>query len=225
MKRLILYLTILCAFACTSGQKDLRQDLVTKSDSINLIRRIQAQSRLYTAEYHIHKIITHNDLIHLHGSILGYTYDHKFNIGKRKIAIPLDATVKAYIDFSTFSEKNIEQTEEYIHITLPDPKFIITSSKVDNKGIRQYTTRWRSEFSDEEITSFTKQGLESIIENVPDMGIINTSRENAAQTLIHLLTGVANGKQIIITYRDNLEEQTPKVIYGEGDSMILNYEP
>lgn len=74
-----------------------------------LIMQVQKCSKLYTAEYRVHKIVTHDDALRLKGSLLKKQFDIKVPMADRKIAIPIDAKLKAYIDFSDFSEKNIER--------------------------------------------------------------------------------------------------------------------
>ncbi len=85
----------------------------------NLVMQIQKTSRLYTTEYHIHKIVTHDDVVRLKGNLLQKDFDIRLPLGERKIAIPMDATLKAYIDFSDFSEANIERDGDRITILLP----------------------------------------------------------------------------------------------------------
>ena len=76
-----------------------------------LITQIKKCSRLYTTEMKVHKIVTHDDVVKLQGKLLKQNIDIKLPMGERKVAIPIDATLKAYIDFSDFSERNIERTE------------------------------------------------------------------------------------------------------------------
>lgn len=192
---------------------------------MDLIFRISQQSRLYTAEYHVHKIVTHNDLLQFKGTVLGIPFEHKFSIGDRKIAIPLDVTLKAYIEFSTFNESNVECSNEDIHITLPDPCILVTSSKIDHSGIRQYNSFWRSKFSDEEITDFCHQALENIISQIPDMNILESAKENAAQTLIPLIASLGYAQDhVIISFRNDLTKETPIATSMEGESILLHYE-
>lgn len=171
-----------------------------------LVMKIQQCSRLYTAEYKIHKIVTHNDVLRLKGSFL----KRDFNIripGDRKIAIPMDATMKAYIDFGTFSENNIERNGDKITIILPDPKVVLTSSKVDQKNIREYVSMTRSHFTDEEMSNYERQGRESIIRNITRMGILETARRNSALVLVPMLTQMGYKEEnITIAYRRQWSE-------------------
>ena len=68
-----------------------------------LIMQVQKCSKLYTAEYRVHKIVTHDDALRLKGSLLKKQFDIKLPMADRKIAIPIDAKLKAYIDFSDLS--------------------------------------------------------------------------------------------------------------------------
>ena len=47
----------------------------------------------------------------------------------RKVAIPMDATLKAYVDFSGFSAKNVNRQGDKIEIILPDPKVMTWNRK------------------------------------------------------------------------------------------------
>lgn len=49
----------------------------------------------------------------------------------------MDATIKAYIDFSNFSEKNITKYGNKIEVTLPDPRIIMTSLKINHEDIKK----------------------------------------------------------------------------------------
>ena len=152
-----------------------------------LIMQVQKCSKLYTAEYCVHKIVTHDDALRLKGSLLKKQFDIKLPMADRKIAIPIDAKLKAYIDFSDFSEKNIERDGKKITILLPDPQVSMTSSKIDQKNVRQYVALTRSDFSDAELADYQQQGRKAIIESIPKMGILESAQRNAAKVLVPML--------------------------------------
>ena len=136
MKRYALFLTILTLLtgACSSEHEAQEEAVPEVTDTLpNLVMQIQKTSRLYTTEYHIHKIVTHDDVVRLKGNLLQKDFDIRLPLGERKIAIPMDATLKAYIDFSDFSEANIERDGDRITILLPDPKVTLTSTKINQK--------------------------------------------------------------------------------------------
>ncbi len=173
-------------------------------DSAALVMRVRETSRLYTAEYHVHKIVTHRDVRRLRGSLLGHQFEAPLTLGDRKIAIPIDVTLRAYVDFSTFSEANIERSADgqTLHIILPDPKVVVTGSRVDHARTRQYADFLRSSYSDEEIASFTQQGVKSVLRTIPEIGIIETARQNAAATLIPMAASLGyDESQIVVTFR------------------------
>ena len=178
-----------------------------------LITQVQKCSKLYTAEYRVHKIITHDDVIRLKGTLLQRDFNFKVPLGDRKIAIPMDAKLKAYIDFSQFSEQNIERHGNKITILLPDPKVTMTSSKIDQKNVRQYVALTRAYFSDAELANYQQQGRAAIIADIPKLGILETAQANAAKVLVPMLKEMGYEEQnITIAYRRP---------YGANDIMKL----
>ena len=177
------------------------------NDSVpNLVVQVQKCSKLYTTEYHIHKIVTHHDVLRLKGSLLTKDIDIPLPLGERKIAIPMDATLKGYIDFSEFSEDNIERNGERITILLPDPKVVMTSSKINQKEVREYVGLTRSHFSDQELTNYEQQGRKAILNSVPDLGIVQMAQQNAARVLVPMLTEMGYKEEnITIAFRKNLD--------------------
>jgi hypothetical protein len=188
IRGLMAMVVILLASGCAcSGDKEQGQGTAYQSiDTVPmLIMQIQKCARLYTTEYKVHKIITHDDVVRLQGSLLKQGIDIKLPVGDRKVAIPIDATLKAYIDFSEFSERNIERSNDgKITIVLPDPKVEMTSSKVNQKEIRSFVGLVRAGFSDAEMTRYEQQGREAIIQSIPRLGIVDMARESAARTLV-----------------------------------------
>lgn len=171
-------------------------------DTVPLTLRISQCSRLYTAEYKIHKIVTFDDILKVKGSFFQKNFTMKVPIGERKIAIPMDVTLKAYVDLSYFSEKNIVKQGKRIRITLPDPRVTVTSSKIDNYRVKQYTDLTRTRFTESEISDYARQGLESVVQTIPDLGILTTARDNAARTLIPLIQSMGYQEEdIIISFR------------------------
>ena len=171
-----------------------------------LILQVQKCSKLYTAEYRVHKIVTHDDALRLKGQLMSKQFNLKVPLADRKIAIPMDAKIKAYIDFSEFSEQNIERSGNQITIILPDPQVVMTSSKIDQQNVKQYVGLTRAHFSDEELASYQQQGREAILQSIPDMGIEETARANAAKVLVPMLTQLGYEEQnITIAFRKDLD--------------------
>ena len=100
-----------------------------------IVARVQQQSRLYAADCMVHKVVLFTDKSQIDGGLV------KFNkVGYRKIAIPIDVTLKGYIDFADFSADNVSREGDLLVITLPDPKVMLTASKIDHKKARQYVS-------------------------------------------------------------------------------------
>ncbi len=208
--KLTLVSILLCLFgACSSSDSEdgSADRTAAHADSIpDLVTQVKNCSRLYTTEYRIRKIVTHDDVVRLKGNVLKQDFDIALPLGERKIAIPMEATLKAYIDFAEFSEKNIEREGERIILLLPDPKVVLTSSKIDRKEVKEYVGLARPRFSDEELTLYEQQGRQAIIDKIASLGIIYVAKENAARVLVPMLVEAGfKEEDIIIAFRKNLD--------------------
>ena len=188
----------------------MQEEQPVATDTIPLlVMQIQKCARLYTTEYHIHKIVTHDDILKLKGNLLSKNIDVALPLGERKIAIPMDATLKAYIDFSDFSERNIERHGNKITIVLPDPQVVLTSSKINQHEIREYVGLTRSHFTDKELSSYEQQGRQAILNSVPRLGIKQQAQANAARVLVPMLTEMGYREEnVTIAFRKNLDIMT-----------------
>ncbi len=203
MKKLTLYLILLAtALAACHGDQATRKAAKPLDTIPVMVMQIRKCSKLYTAEYQVHKIVTHDDKVELKGTL----FDKKFNIpmpmSSRKIAIPIEAKLKAYIDFSGFSEKNVAVNGDKVEIILPDPKVEMTSSRIDHDGIRKHVSIIRSNFTDAEMAGYEKQGREAIIKSIPSLGIIEMAKESATHALVPMLAHLGYKEEnITITFR------------------------
>lgn len=202
----IVFVTLLL-MSCSRGGNTVQEEQPMATDTIPLlVMQIQKCARLYTTEYHIHKIVTHDDILKLKGNLLSKNIDVALPLGERKIAIPMDATLKAYIDFSDFSERNIERHGDKITIVLPDPQVVLTSSKINQHEIREYVGLTRSHFSDKELSSYEQQGRQAILNSVPRLGIKQQAQANAARVLVPMLTEMGYREEnVTIAFRRNLD--------------------
>jgi len=166
------------------------------------VMQVQQQARLYSTEYRLHKIITQDDTKQLQGSILSQKYKLDLPLGKRSIAVPIEATVKTFVDFGEFSEKNVKRNGEKIEIILPDPQFEITSTRVNHDEVKQYIPLLRSNFSDAELTALTQAGRAAVAKDLPRLNLTESARQNAARTLIPMLSAMGfDESQITVTFR------------------------
>ena len=167
-----------------------------------LIMQVQKCSKLYTAEYRVHKIVTHDDQMKLKGSFLQKEFNIILPVGQRKIAIPIDATLKASVDFSNFSEKNIKRHGDKIEILLPDPKVELTSSKINHAEIKKQVSILRANFSDAEMANYENQGRAAIINDIPRMNIIPQAQASAANIIIPMIVAMGYPEEnITVSFR------------------------
>ena len=189
------------ALSCTEKAKP--DDTPAAIDTIpTLITQVKKCSRLYTAEYKIHKIITHNDEVRAKGKILNHEYDVALPVGERKVAIPVDATIKAYIDFGDFSERNIKRNGRKMEILLPDPHVQLTASRINHGEIRKYVAMMRQNFSYAELANYKQHGPNTIINDIPRLDITDMAKESATKIIVPFFVGMGfNEEDITVTFR------------------------
>ena len=201
-----IYTLLLLLFMLSGCKKDKQEQTQKAIDTIPmLINEVQKCSKLYTVEYRLHKIITHNDQKTIEGKLFNQDINIDIPMTKRRVAIPMDATVKSYIDFSTFSEKNVKRNGKKIEITLPDPRVTLTSTKIDHEQVRKFVNFTRSDFTDAELSDFERQGREQILKAVPQTDILENARISATRILVPLLQQLGFAEQdITIHFRNDL---------------------
>ncbi len=208
-KYIIFIVSAICLIVCScSHQKEHKGKAEKHIDTIpHLVTQIQKCSRLYTAECKVHKIITHNDEVKVAGKLMQHDYNITLPLGQRKIAIPIDATIKAYIDFSDFSDKNIKRNGNKIEVLLPNPHIQLTATKISHAEIKKYVATLRRNFSDEELSNYETQGRKAIINDIPQTGIIEMARESAAKIIVPFFTGLGfEEKDITIIFKKDLTQ-------------------
>ena len=219
MKRIIPYLilAIMIVAACNG-----RQTETAKPEPIDtvpvMITQIRKCARLYTAEYRVHKIVTHDDEVKLKGSFLGRNLNLNVPFSSRQIAIPVDATLNAYIDFGSFNEANVVRHGDNIEIILPDPKVEMTSSRINHDDIRRQVALLRSNFTDKELSGYESQGRAAILASVPKTGILDMAREGAAHVLVPMITRLGYKEEnITVTFRKNFTMSDLPMILEKTD--------
>ena len=214
---------ILVFSACS--QKQPTEEKANVIDTIPvMVMQIQKCSRLYTAEAHVHKIITHDDQLNLKGSFMKKDFNIHIPGSNRKVAIPMDATIKAYVDFEGFSQKNVSRKGDKIEIILPDPKLVLTNSKIDHKAVKQYVSLTRSDFTDAELTKLEQQGRQSIINDIPNIDLMEQAQFSAANTLIPMLIDMGfKEENIKISFRKKFTLQDLKgfIFNGLSDKTTI----
>ena len=174
--------------SCKGGDANVEENVESVDTIPMMLQQIRQCSKLYTAEYKVHKIITHDDVVSLEGKALGKAFSLELPVGKRKVAIPLNATMKAYIDMSQIKDDDIKRDGEKIEIVLPKPHVVMTSSSIDHDGVKQYVAVLRKNFSDEELSNYEAQGRKAIIADIPKTNILEMAKTGAANLLIPIIS-------------------------------------
>ncbi|MBR4601964.1 MAG: DUF4230 domain-containing protein [Prevotella sp.] len=207
-KLLIVVITATMLSACGNSVQDSQKSQLTQDSIPKLIMQVQKSAKLYTAEIQVHKIITHDDDLKIKGSILQQDFDIPLPLGSRKVAIPMDATVKAYIDFANFSEKNVKREGEKIEIILPDPQVELTSTRINHDDVKKHVPLFRSNFSDKELADYSLQGRKAIVNDIPKMGVVKMAQESATRMLVPMLQQMGyEESNITITFRKDFSEK------------------
>lgn len=200
---LLLFAFVALLTAC--GHKTKVETAVQPADTLQLVAgRVRQCARLYTTNVIVNKIITHTDEAKVQGRLLGHDIDMALPLGERRVAIPITATLKAYVDFSNFSASNVSRQGDKIEITLPNPHIELTATKIDHKQMRQVVPILRGNFTDAELQNYERQGRDSIIAAIPADRIAEQARANAARVLVPMLVEMGFSEEnITITFSDD----------------------
>ena len=200
-----LVLAAFCMFCFSCKEQHTDAGTVAIDTIPAMVLHIQRCSRLYATECRIHKIITHEDKLRLKGTLLKQDYDIALPMGERKVAIPLDVTVKAYVDFSGFTKNNVVKNGNRIEIVLPDPVLEITGTRIDHKNIKEYVPLTRKRFTDAELSAYERAGRDSVIAAVARLDLLSRSRESAANVIVPIVTSMGYSQEnVVVTFRKTL---------------------
>ena len=223
MKTTFYFVIVLCLSLLSACRGEETQAEVVRVDTLSLVMQVKECARLYTAEYEVHKLVLKDDPLRLKGNLFQRAFDVKVPIGERKVMIPLDVTLKAYIDFTGFDEKNVLRSGDRIVVTLPDPRVVVTSSRINHDEVKQFVSLTRSDYTSAELADFTRQGEDEILASVPQLGILEMARENAAHVLVPMLTRLGyDERNIVISFRkDFTTADMPLLLEREGRTEKL----
>ena len=198
-------------------EKEAEQPPLDRDSLPTLVTQIKQCAKLYTTEFKVHKIITYKDSKSINGEVLGIKIDANLPMSERKIAIPMDATLKAAIDFADFDEYDITLMGNKIEITLPNPELTLTSSKIDHQNIRRHVDLLRGKFSDQELAEIEQNGRNAILAEMGKMNIMSRARLSAANTLIPILSQFGYDKDdIIITFNAETSHKDLKQLLDQS---------
>ena len=223
MKTTFYFVIVLCLSLLSACRGEETQAEVVRVDTLSLVMQVKECARLYTAEYEVHKLVLKDDPLRVKGNLFQRAFDVKVPIGERKVMIPLDLTLKAYIDFTGFDEKNVLRSGDRIVVTLPDPRVVVTSSRINHDEVKQFVSLTRSDYTSAELADFTRQGEDEILASVPQLGILEMARENAAHVLVPMLTRLGyDERNIVISFRkDFTTADMPLLLEREGRTEKL----
>ena len=222
MKTTFYFVIVLCLSLLSACRGEETQAEAVRVDTLSLVMQVKECARLYTAEYEVHKLVLKDDPLRVKGNLFQRAFDVKVPIGERKV-IPLDVTLKAYIDFTGFDEKNVLRSGDRIVVTLPDPRVVVTSSRINHDEVKQFVSLTRSDYTSAELADFTRQGEDEILASVPQLGILEMARENAAHVLVPMLTRLGyDERNIVISFRkDFTTADMPLLLEREGRTEKL----
>lgn len=223
MKTTFYFVIVLCLSLLSACRGEETQAEVVRVDTLSLVMQVKECARLYTAEYEVHKLVLKDDPLRVKGNLFQRAFDVKVPIGERKVMIPLNVTLKAYIDFTGFDEKNVLRSGDRIVVTLPDPRVVVTSSRINHDEVKQFVSLTRSDYTSAELADFTRQGEDEILASVPQLGILEMARENAAHVLVPMLTRLGyDERNIVISFRkDFTTADMPLLLEREGRTEKL----
>ncbi|WP_444326053.1 DUF4230 domain-containing protein [Paraprevotella clara] len=223
MKTTFYFVIVLCLSLLSACRGEETKAEAVRVDTLSLVMQVKECARLYTAEYEVHKLVLKDDPLRVKGNLFQRAFDVKVPIGERKVMIPLDVTLKAYIDFTGFGEKNVSRSGDRIVVTLPDPRVVVTSSRINHDEVKQFVSLTRSDYTSAELADFTRQGEDEILASVPQLGILEMARENAAHVLVPMLTRLGyDERNIVISFRkDFTTADMPLLLEREGRTEKL----
>lgn len=213
MQRILYFLLLCLAITACQGEKPTPTAPISQAVDVpaaapidtvaEVVKRVRRQSRLYTTEFLVHKVVLYNDAARVGGALFDIPIP-----GDRKVAIPLDVTLKGYIEFGDFSPQRVRMVDSLIIVTLPDPRVAVTAAKIDHAKVRQFVSLNRSNFSDDEIARLARQGEDSILHHIGRYGIVEAARESAVRTLHPLLRRMGfKENNIIVRFRKDFSER------------------
>lgn len=223
MKTTFYFVIVLCLSLLSACRGEETKAEAVRVDTLSLVMQVKECARLYTAEYEVHKLVLKDDPLRVKGNLFQRAFDVKVPIGERKVMIPLDVTLKAYIDFTGFDEKNVLRSGDRIVVTLPDPRVVVTSSRINHDEVKQFVSLTRSDYTSAELADFTRQGEDESLASVPQLGILEMARENAAHVLVPMLTRLGyDERNIVISFRkDFTTADMPLLLEREGRTEKL----
>ncbi|MCF0198621.1 MAG: DUF4230 domain-containing protein [Bacteroidaceae bacterium] len=223
VKRVLYLVTFLALMGCTDRQQD---STPATADSTQWTETVAQWQQLEAAEYHIHKLVTQSDPDIFRSSLFGHRWSRRFSVGDRKVAVPIDVTMKVVFDFSSFGAENVRLQGQRLFVTLPDPRLVVTYFHMDERGVQQTVSWMRSDFSQRELQELALRGAESIVASAPERGLLASARSTATSLLLPLLVGQGyRERDISVQYRKPFTTDDIPSLYDEEASVFSQSQP
>lgn len=166
-----------------------------EKQTIEQIDRLDVQE-FATVEYTISKVIKASD---------DQTW---YKMGDRKIVFTAKATVKAGVRMDNFTAKDviIDARNKAITVNLPQPEILSVSMRPEDiREVWHHSSFLRQDFSAAEKEDLFRQGLNDIKKDIPNMGILDEARSNAALDMTNFFKQLGYEK-VTINFKENRNE-------------------
>lgn len=203
--RLFSILILLSLILVGCGKKQNTRSKGQDVDTLEVLTtHISACSKLYTSQYDLRKIMVYTDTTTINGNFLSQHIKVNVPFSDRRIAIPITATAKAYIDLGKLKKEDVVKRGDNIEIVLPDPEIVLTSTTIDHAGVKQKVGLLRHNFSDNEITKIQQTGRTELIKSLSQTNILEDAKANAARVIVPLAVQCGYKEEnVTITFRRN----------------------
>lgn len=179
LSKYLILLSITSLIGCSG------KNLPAPAETVAMLQEIE---ELGTVEYTITKVVKAND---------NKTW---FKLGERKILITCEAIVKAGIDLSALTEKDISRSGKTITIQLPPPKILSVNLLPEKiKVAFEKVSMFRDPFTGKERDGLMVQAEHQIRNSGVELGIIDQAKINTQLLLSHLLMQLGFEK-VILSY-------------------------
>ena len=182
---LLLVLSLMVFSACNKLEKQ----------TLEQIDKLDVQE-FSTVEYTFNKVIKASD---------DQTW---YKMGDRKIVFTAKATVKAGLRLDNFSAKDviIDARNKAITVNLPQPEILSISMRPEDiREVWHHSSFLRQNFSAEEKEDLFRQGLDDIKKDIPNTGILDDARNNAALDMTNFFKQLGYEK-VTINFKENQNE-------------------
>lgn len=206
----------LLSTSCGGGNAHNNKGNDTQDTLSVLMTSISACSRLYSAQYDLRKILVYTDTTTISGNFMSHHVKLNLPLSDRRIALPISATAKAFIDFGKLKKENVVRHGDKLEIILPDPEITLTSTAIDHKGVRKKVGLLRHGFTDEEITSIQQHGRKEILDGLAKTDILLDAQESATRLIVPIAVQCGfKEENVKVTFRKSLQ--------SDGMSSLVRY--